>query len=84
MPQFSFGKKEECITRKDVNVIKEYLKARRKQQMYSTYKMNSLNDQWKNRLIDKFTYDRSYELLLCSDEIERMEMLDSLMLYLKR
>ena len=84
MPQFSFGRKEEGISRKKVNIIKEFLKARKKLQIYNLRKLDSLNEQWKNRLIDKFTYDRSEELLLCSSEIERMEMLDSLMLYLRR
>ena len=84
MPQFSFRRKEEDISRKEVNIIKEFLKARKKQKINSTRKLDSLYAQWKNRLIDKFTYDRSEELLLCSSEIERMEMLDSLMLYLRR
>jgi hypothetical protein len=84
MQQFSFRRKKEGITRKEVNIIKEYLKARRKQQRDNTRKLDSLNEQRKNRLIDKLTYDRSQELLLCSNEIERIEMLDSLMLYLKK
>ena len=84
MPQFSFRRKEEDISRKEVNIIKQFLKARKKQEIDNTRKLDSLYEQWKNRLIDKFTYDRSEELLLCSSEIERMEMLDSLMLYLRR
>ena len=84
MPQFSFRRKEEDISRKEVNIIKQFLKARKKQKIDNTRKLDSLYEQWKNRLIDKFTYDRSEELLLCSSEIERMEMLDSLMLYLRR
>jgi len=84
MPQFSFRRKEEDISRKEVNIIKQFLKARKKQEIDNTRKLDSLYEQWKNRLIDKFTYDRSEQLLLCSSEIERIEMLDSLMLYLRR
>ena len=84
MPQFSFRRKEEDISRKEVNIIKQFLRARKKQKIDNTRKLDSLYEQWKNRLIDKFTYDRSEELLLCSSEIERIEMLDSLMLYLRR
>ena len=84
MEKLSFRRQEEGVSRKEVNIIKDYLKARQKQLIENARKLDSLNVQWKNRLIDKFTYDRSQELLLCSNEIERMEMLDSLMRYLGR
>jgi len=74
---------ERNMSRKNVKLIKEFLRERRKQQTDITGKLAQLKEQRKSKSIDKATYDRLQKVLLGSHEMKRIETLDSLMLRLK-
>ena len=74
---------DEHMDRRNVKLIKDFLKQRKRQQVYEQRIKASLDEQRKSKYIDKTTYDRLQELAVGSNGAKRIGMLDSLMLRLK-
>jgi hypothetical protein len=74
---------DEHMDRRNVKLIKNFVKQRKRQQAYELRVRASLDEQRKSRYIDKATYDRLQELAVGSNGVKRIGMLDSLILHLK-
>ena len=58
--------REERANRKNVKLIKAFLKLRKEQQSVNTNQFDLLKEQRKSRAIDKATYERLRKVLLLS------------------
>lgn len=69
--------REERMTRKNVQLIREFLKNQRNQQTSKTKELAHLKKQRENKEIDKVTYDRLQKELMISHEMKQFQMLSS-------
>ena len=66
--------REDRVNRKNVKLIKAYLKIRRKQNSADTSQFVLLEEQRNNGTVDKDTYERLRMVLLMSNELKQVEM----------
>ena len=66
--------REDRVNRKNVKLIKAYLKIRRKQSSADTSQFVLLEEQRNNGTVDKDTYERLRMVLLMSNELKQVEM----------
>ena len=66
--------REDRVNRKNVKLIKAYLKIRKKQQSADTNQFVLLEEQRNNGTVDKDTYERLRMVLLMSNELKQVEM----------
>jgi hypothetical protein len=65
--------REDRLNKKNVQLIKAYLKIRKKQHSVDTSQFVLLEEQRNNRIIDKDTYERLRMVLLMSNELKQVE-----------
>ena len=65
--------REDRVNRKNVKLIKAYLKIRRKQNSADTSQFVLLEEQRNNGTVDKDTYERLRMVLLMSNELKQVE-----------
>ena len=65
--------REDRVNRKNVQLIKAYLKIRKKQQSADTSQFVLLEEQRNNGTVDKDTYERLRMVLLMSNELKQVE-----------
>jgi hypothetical protein len=65
--------REDRVNRKNVKLIKAYLKIRKKQNSVDTSQFVLLEDQRNNGTVDKDTYERLRMVLLMSNELKQVE-----------
>jgi hypothetical protein len=66
--------REDRVNRKNVKLIKAYLKIRKKQNSADTSQFVLLEEQRNNGTVDKDTYERLRMVLLMSNELKQVEM----------
>ena len=66
--------REDRVNRKNVKLIKAYLKIRKKQSYADTSQFVLLEEQRNNGTVDKDTYERLRMVLLMSNELKQVEM----------
>jgi hypothetical protein len=66
--------RENRANKKNVQLIKTYLKIRKKQHSADTNQFVLLDEQRNNGTVDKDTYERLRTLLLMSNELKQVEM----------
>ena len=66
--------REDRVNRKNVKLIKAYLKIRRKQNSADTSQFVLLEEQRNNGTVDKDTYERLRMVPLMSNELKQVEM----------
>ena len=66
--------RENRANKKNIQLIKTYLKIRKKQHSVDTSQFVLLEEQRNNRIIDKDTYERLRMVLLMSNELKQVEM----------
>jgi hypothetical protein len=65
--------REDRVNRKNVKLIKAYLKIRKKQNSADTSQFVLLEEQRNNGTVDKDTYERLRMVLLMSNELKQVE-----------
>ena len=65
---------EDHVNKKNVQLIKTYLKIRKKQHSADTNQFVLLEEQRNNGTVDKDTYERLRMLLLMSNKLKQVEM----------
>ena len=71
------ARQEKRMSEKNMKLINEFLTERKKEDNYLTTVLTRLEEQHKNKSIDKSTYTRIQEVMLLSHEIKKIEILDS-------
>lgn len=71
-------RQEENANRKNMKLIKEFLKERKKQQTAHASELSKLGQLRKNGSIDENIYERMLKLVLSTCEKERIQLLDAL------
>ena len=66
--------RENRANKKNIQLIKTYLKIRKKQHSADTNQFVLLDEQKNNGTVDKDTYERLRTLLLMSNELKQVEM----------
>ena len=66
--------REDRVNKKNVKLIKAYLKIRKKQNSADTSQFVLLEEQRNNGTVDKDTYERLRMVLLMSNELKQVEM----------
>ena len=75
----SSEKREEQNNKKNVKVINEFLKKRKKLQTDKDAELAHLEQLLKNRSIDKATYDRLKNVMILTQEQKRIDLIRSIM-----
>jgi hypothetical protein len=70
-------KKEEVINRKNVKLINEFLRERKKQKVARKDDLVHLKELRTNRSIDNDTYQRFKKVMILTHEKKRIELIDS-------
>ena len=84
MPNFIYNrlspkKKQEVDNKKNVKVIKEFLKKRQRLQTDKNDELSRLEQLRKNKSIDKTTYQRLKKVMILTHEHKRIDLIRSIM-----
>jgi hypothetical protein len=72
------GRKADLINRKNVKIINEFLKERKKQQTAKKDDLERLKELRNNRSIDGDTYHRLKNVMILTHEKKRIELIDAI------